>query len=173
MKTAPAGADAEEAHVLEEGREGGVAVGLQHNREDAARAREVPTPERVTGIVGQRRKEDTLNGGMSAQAFHYLHRRCSLALKARCQRAEAALRKKAVVRGNAKAEVAAGVLDLPVKPFVVHRHAAEDQVGVAADVIRQRLASDVGAVAQRLAADRRGPGAAGGTPPTPTRKAHV
>src|SRR3546814_8470504 len=90
MKTAPAGADAEEAHVLEEGREGGVAVGLQHNREDAARAREVPTPERVTGIVGQRRKEDTLNGGMSAQAFHYLHRRCSLALRARCQRAEAA-----------------------------------------------------------------------------------
>src|SRR3546814_12851881 len=78
---------------------------LQHNREDAARAREVPTPERVTGIVGQRRKEDTLNGGMSAQAFHYLHRRCSLALKARCQRAEAALRKQAVVRGNAKAEV--------------------------------------------------------------------
>src|SRR3546814_7900734 len=64
MKTAPAGADAEEAHVLEEGREGGVAVGLQHNREDAARAREVPTPERVTGIVGQRRKEDTPNGGM-------------------------------------------------------------------------------------------------------------
>src|SRR3546814_1377740 len=89
---------------------------------------------------------------MSAQAFHYLHRRCSLALKARCQRAEAALRKKAVVRGNAKAEVAAGVLDLPVKPFVVHRHAAEDQVGVAADVLRQRLDSDVGAVAQRLEA---------------------
>src|SRR3546814_14038635 len=87
---------------------------------------------------------------MSAQAFHYLHRRCSLALKARCQRAEAALRKKAVVRGNAKAEVAAGVLDLPVKPFVVHRHAAEDQVGVAADGLRQRLYSDVGAVAPRL-----------------------
>src|SRR3546814_9567801 len=99
---------------------------------------------------------------MSAQAFHYLHRRCSLALKARCQRAEAALRKKAVVRGNAKAEVAAGVLDLPVKPFVVHRHAAEDQVGVAADVLRQRLDSDVGAVAQRLEAERRGPGAVGG-----------
>src|SRR3546814_2425905 len=78
----------------------------------------------------------------SAQAFHYLHRRCGLALKARCQRAEAALRKKAVVRGNAKAEVAAGVLDLPVRPFVVHRHAAEDQVGVAADVLRQRLDSD-------------------------------
>src|SRR3546814_17516300 len=76
---------------------------------------------------------------MSAQAFHYLHRRCSLALKARCQRAEAAVRKKAVVRGNAKAEVAAGVLDLPVKPFVVHRHAAEDQVGVAADVLRERV----------------------------------
>src|SRR3546814_14560192 len=82
---------------------------------------------------------------MSAQAFHYLHRRCSLALKARCQRAEAALRKKAVVRGNAKAEVAAGVLDLPVKPFVVHRHAAEDKVGVDADVLCNRLDNDVGA----------------------------
>src|SRR3546814_11862584 len=147
MKTAPAGADAEEAHVLEEGREGGVAVGLQHNREDAARAREVPTPERVTGIVGHRRKEDTLNGGMSAQAFHYLHRTCSLALKARCHRAELALRKKAVVRGNATAEVAAGVLALPVNPIVVDPHPSHDHVRGTAHAARQPLAHKVRALA--------------------------
>src|SRR3546814_4346320 len=81
----------------------------------------VATPEAVPGVVRQRRKEDALNGGVGAQGFRNLHRGGCLPLKARCQRAEAALSKEAVVGRNAEAEVAAGVLDLPMEPFVVDR----------------------------------------------------
>src|SRR3546814_14411944 len=64
----------------------------------------VATPEAVPGVVRQRRKEDALNGGVGAQGFRNLHRGGCLPLKARCQRAEAALSKEAVVGRNAEAD---------------------------------------------------------------------
>src|SRR3546814_4003469 len=76
---------------------------------------------------------------MAVQGRRYLHSARRLPLEAGGKRAEAALREKTVVWRHPETQVAAGVLDPAEQRLVVDRHAAEDEVGVPADVLRQRL----------------------------------
>ena len=123
-----------------------------------ARSLEVALPERVAGARRESRVQHHLHGRHALQAPGELLGHSAHVREAHAHGLDAAERQGGLIRRHADADHAQRVLDPLVQVEVTDSDRAEQQVGVAADILGQGLDREVGAVDQGFEQQRRSPG---------------
>ena len=163
LEAAPRIAHAEVFETVEKCSESFFRHRLQHDREEARRAREVPLPDGVSWMVRKRGMQHAVDFRPIREPPCDGNAGLLMALEAHVERPQASEAEVGLFRSGASAESFLGVVDQS-RGAGVSCNSAEHRIGVTDDVFRCRLDRHVGAERQRLAIERRRPCVVGDDP---------